>query len=62
MKTESAIEHFKTQVVLAKALGISQQAVAKWGDVVPMGSAYKLQVITGGRLQVDESLYTKVKK
>lgn len=62
MKTKAAMDHFKTQVVLAKALGISQQAVAKWGDLVPKGSAYKLQVITGGILQVNESLYTKVKK
>lgn len=59
MEKKTVLAHFKTQVAIAQALGISHQAVVKWGDLVPKGSAYQLQVITGGLLRVDESLYTK---
>ncbi len=62
MKKETAVAHFKGEIELAAVLGISRQAVNKWVDLVPKGTAYKLQVITGGHLRVDESLYTKVKK
>lgn len=62
MKKDIAVKHFESQVALAQALGIRPQAVSKWGDVVPKGAAYQLQVITGGLLRVDESLYAKVKK
>ena len=45
-----------------RVLGISRQAVDQWGEAVPEGSAYKLQVITGGRLQVDPACYKKTEK
>tara|TARA_R110000868_G_scaffold411755_1_gene708936 strand:- start:40553 stop:40771 length:219 start_codon:yes stop_codon:yes gene_type:complete len=57
MLKENALKYFGTQVVLAKALGIKQQAVSKWGLVIPWGAALELQVITGGLIQRDESLY-----
>lgn len=57
MRKAAAIEHFGSAVALAEALNISKGAVSQWGDTVPEGSAYKLQVITGGRLQVIASLY-----
>lgn len=62
MKTQTASDFYGSKVNLAKVLGITKGAVTNWGDLVPKGVAYKLQVITGGRLQVDESLYVKVKK
>lgn len=54
MKTADAIRHFGTQAALARALGVSKQAVAQWGEVVPDGRAYQLQVITGGKLKARE--------
>lgn len=57
MLTEAAIRYFKTPAGVARALGVSRQAVAKWGEVVPEGSAYKLESLTGGELKVDPSLY-----
>jgi DNA-binding transcriptional regulator YdaS (Cro superfamily) len=54
MKTVDAIRYFGTQAALAKALGVSKQAVSQWGDTIPDGRAYQLQVITGGRLKVRE--------
>lgn len=57
MKTDTAIEHFGNRAAIAKALGISRAAVSKWGDVVPEGSAYKLESLTAGALRADSSLY-----
>ncbi len=35
MRTEDAVEVFKTKEALAKAIGISPSAVYQWGDIVP---------------------------
>ncbi len=61
MYRKDAIEHFGSPTNLAKALAISTSAVYQWGDIVPEGTAYKLQVITAGALQVDQALYGKPK-
>lgn len=57
MRTKAAIKHFKTRAAIARALGISRAAVSKWGPVVPEGSAYKLESLTGAELKVDPALY-----
>ena len=59
MRTKDVMTHYGTQVKIAEALNIYQSAVSRWGDTVPEGQAYKLQVITRGKLKVDPSLYTK---
>ena len=51
MKTADAIKFFGTATRLAKALDISGAAVSMWGEEVPFGRAYQLQVLTKGRLQ-----------
>ncbi len=56
MTYEEAIEHFGTQVTLAEALGIQQPAVSLWGKVIPDKYQYQLEIITAGRLLVDEHL------
>ena len=35
MRTEDAVEVFRTKEALAKAIGISPSAVYQWGDTVP---------------------------
>ena len=57
MKTSIVIKHFESQVAIARALGISRQAVSKWGEVVPWAAALEIQHITGGVLKRDERLY-----
>lgn len=42
MKKKDAIEAFKNNVGVARAIGITKQAVSLWGEVVPEGSALKL--------------------
>jgi len=51
MKTKDAIEHFGSVTNLAEALKISQPAVSQWGEFVPEGRAFQLQVMTAGLLQ-----------
>lgn len=57
MKKSTAIEHFKNEFGIAKALGISRQAVNIWGDVVPYATALELQHLTGGVIKRDPTLY-----
>ncbi len=58
MRTRDALKHFGgNRAAVARALGITRGAVSLWGKVVPEGSAYKLQVLTGGVLQVDPRAY-----
>lgn len=57
MKTSDAIAHFGTRIAIARKLGISASAITRWGEVVPEGSAYKLQVLTENALRVDPSCY-----
>ena len=59
MLKKTAIDHFGSATALARAIGRTTSAVTEWPDVIPEGMAYKIQVITGGLLQVDHSLYVK---
>jgi hypothetical protein len=51
MNTADAIQHFGSKVAIARALGIRKQAVSAWGETVPEGRAYQLELITGGALR-----------
>ncbi|HHQ4925307.1 TPA: Cro/CI family transcriptional regulator [Aeromonas veronii] len=51
MKTEHAIEHFGSKAAIADALGIKKSAVSQWGDTIPKGRAYQIEVLTGGKLK-----------
>lgn len=55
MKTKIAIEHFGGVAKLAEALKISKTAVYLWGDELPEGRAFQLEVITEGKLKAVES-------
>lgn len=59
MRTLAVLQHYGSVRKVADALGISRVAVSKWrkAGIVPEGSAYKLQSITDGALQVDPALY-----
>lgn len=57
MRKKDAVSHYGTQEKVALALGIRRQAVQGWGDVVPLGRAYQLQVLSRGKLRVDPALY-----
>lgn len=42
MKKVDAVTAFKNKVGVARAIGITKQAVSLWGDVIPEVSALKL--------------------
>ena len=62
MKTLDAVQHFGSRRAIADVLGISRQAVYAWGQYVARGAAYRLQVMTAGKLVVDEAKYKRRKK
>jgi DNA-binding transcriptional regulator YdaS (Cro superfamily) len=53
MRKHDAITHFGSVTATAKALGISHAAVVKWGETIPQGRAYQIEVVTGGALKAD---------
>lgn len=62
MLKKDVFTHFGGAIKTAKALGISKSAVFQWPELVPRGSAYKVQVITSGALQVNPELYPPKRK
>lgn len=59
MLKADALAYFKTPAAVAKAANISIQAVSQWDEIVPEGTAYKLESVTRGKLKVRASLYAK---
>jgi DNA-binding transcriptional regulator YdaS (Cro superfamily) len=53
MKKQDALDHFGGVVGLAKALGCKPQAISQWGETIPKGRAYQIEVVTGGALKAD---------
>lgn len=62
MNKADAVRYFGTQELVAARLGISRQAVSQWPDAVPMKAAMQLQVLTGGDLRMDPSMYPDLVK
>lgn len=52
MTKDEVIAHFGSVAKLARALEISTQAVYDWGDGVPEGRQWQIQVMTNGALKV----------
>ncbi|MDD9211142.1 Cro/CI family transcriptional regulator [Aeromonas dhakensis] len=53
MMKEEALSHFGGVVELAKALGCKPQAISQWGETIPKGRAYQIEVLTGGQMKAD---------
>lgn len=51
MKKADVLKHFGSVKATAEALSISHVAVVRWGEEIPEGRAYQLQILTGGVLQ-----------
>lgn len=43
MTIDEALKHFESKSALAKALGITRQAVSYWGETIPEGKALRLK-------------------
>lgn len=59
MKKSDVIAHFGGVTATAKALGIKKSSVSQWGEEIPKGRAYEVQVMTEGKLMVNKTLQTE---
>lgn len=55
MKTKDAVEYFGGVKALADELGIWPHNISRWGDDVPKGRAYELEVKTNGDLKAEDN-------
>ena len=55
MKTGEVLKFYKGVSGTAKALGISNSAVAAWSESPPRGMQFELQVISNGQLIADRN-------
>lgn len=51
---EEVQAHFGGLTKLARALGISHQAVSAWGNTIPETRAYQIVVLSEGKFSIDE--------
>lgn len=56
MTRSQAVQHFQSVSKLAKALGITKQAINAWGEQIPAKRQFELTQITRGALLVDADL------
>lgn len=52
MTTDEAVKMWGGQTRLAKALGITRDAVHKWKQYPPIDKQFQIMVLSGGRLSV----------
>jgi len=62
MTTFDAMRFFGGAKKLAEVLGLTRDAVYKWGSYPPNETQYKIAVLSGGRLAVTEDNNTKETK
>jgi len=54
MKKDEAKNLFGSSKAVAEALGISRQAVSRWGDSIPPLRAYQIREIISERKEEDQ--------
>ncbi|EIP3426193.1 hypothetical protein LSE82_005056 [Salmonella enterica] len=57
MLKSSVLVFFGRQRLVAESLGISDQAVSAWPEIIPKCAALELEKITNGALKCDLSVY-----
>ena len=62
MTTQEAVQLWGGHTRLAKVLGITRDAIYKWGEYPPNETQYKLMVLSGGRLAVTNDTTIKENK
>jgi DNA invertase Pin-like site-specific DNA recombinase len=62
MTKDEAIKFWGGPTRLAKALGITRDAVYKWKKYPPIDKQFQIMVLSGGRLVVTNDNTTKDKK
>ncbi|MCS3769290.1 DNA-binding transcriptional regulator YdaS (Cro superfamily) [Aeromonas hydrophila] len=53
MRKQDVISYFGGVTKTAIALGINKATVSCWGETIPKGRAYQIEVLTGGKLKAE---------
>lgn len=53
MRKQDVISYFGGVTKTAIALGINKATVSCWGEAIPKGRAYQIEVLTGGKLKAE---------
>lgn len=56
MDYAEVLARYGTQTAIAEALGITQSTVSAWKGTVPAYYQYQLEIISQGKLRVDDDL------
>lgn len=59
MTKRDAIQFYGSSAALARALGITRGAVANWGDTIPSGRQFEIEVLTDGALIAERPHQTR---
>jgi hypothetical protein len=51
MKLQDAIGYFGSRNKIAKALGVTRQAITRWRDGIPALQQYRIEEMTKGKLK-----------
>lgn len=63
MRKADALAFFDdNQAELARALDITRATVCNWPDVIPHDKARAIEILTRGKVRIDESLYPSIKR
>ena len=62
MTTQEAVDFFGSVSSVASVLGLTRDAVYKWGEYPPNETQYKIMVLSGGRLAVTNDTTIKENK
>lgn len=61
MRKSTALAHFQGNgAALGRAVGVGRQTVMNWPEVIPLEPARALEIVTFGKLAVDERLYPRL--
>ena len=62
MRKADAIAFFgNNQSAVARAIGITRASVNGWPEIVPLEAARAIEIVTHGKLRVNESLYARLR-
>lgn len=57
MRKIDVVKYFGSQRKIAHELGVSEQAVSMWGEVIPEKNALRLHQLTKGDLEYNGDIY-----
>lgn len=60
MRTQQAIQHFKTAKALADRLSLTQSAISQWGEYPPPARQLQIEKVTRKKLRAEPGSLDRV--